>query len=103
MFMLERGPPQRLSNLECFKGPFLDLFCSCSTYLLSDQFSKNTASHSTFKQMTVKMSYLTKQLLQCINTNHFLHFNHKKSVVLLFGPSDASTVQADLGFLSQYF
>lgn len=33
---------------------------------------------------------------------NFLHFNDKKTEVMLFGPSDASKVHVDLGSLSQH-
>lgn len=34
--------------------------------------------------------------------SNFLHFNDKKTEVLLFGPSDAAKIQVDLGFLRNY-
>lgn len=48
-------------------------------------------------------AYSVRQLLKCIKeieawmSINFLHFNDKKTEVMLFGPSDASKVHVDLG------
>ncbi|KAL6455414.1 hypothetical protein MHYP_G00361580 [Metynnis hypsauchen] len=53
-------------------------------------------------------AYSANHLLQCIEdirawlSANFLHLNDKKTEVMLFGPSDASKINVDLGPLSQH-